>query len=167
MYKWFYICITRLCLALIFSGVVPIFTSQSILLAQSKKKNPAQASKYAKRGSAKAKKKDYAGALKDFQRALRLNPSASNKKRVSQLASIIKKSGSNKTSSGITRAKMPRVSDIPTISPVKYANDIYNIAEAFEMSTRNLARATSILEGKQKKKYLSSLKKKLRNFVVI
>ena len=219
MYKWFYICITRLCLALIFSGVVPIFTSQSILLAQSKKKNPAQASKYAKRGSAKAKKKDfngaladykkayqlnpstnykkkvqqltslakkqgggkqsrgkvskkqaaqaskyakrgsakakkkdYAGALKDFQRALRLNPSASNKKRVSQLTSIIKKSGSNKTSSGITRAKMPRVSDIPTISPVKYANDIYNIAEAFEMSTRNLARATSLLEGKQKKK---------------
>ena len=30
-------------------------------LAQSKKKNPAQATKYAKRGSAKAKKKDYRG----------------------------------------------------------------------------------------------------------
>ena len=47
---------------------------------------------------------------------------------------------------------MPKVSNIPTISPVKYANDIYNIAEGFEMSTRNLARATSILEEKQSKK---------------
>ena len=47
---------------------------------------------------------------------------------------------------------MPKVSNIPTISPVKYANDIYNIAEGFEMSTRNLARATSILEDKQLKK---------------
>ena len=42
--------------------------------------------------------------------------------------------------------------DIAAISPVKYANDIYNIAEAFEMSTRNLARATNILENKQNKK---------------
>ena len=47
---------------------------------------------------------------------------------------------------------MPKVSDIPNISPVKYANDIYNIAEGFEMSTRNLAKATDLLEGKQKKK---------------
>ena len=219
MIRWFYILTTRLCLALIFSGVAPIFTSQPILLAQSKKKDPAQASKYAKRGSsrakkkdfkgalsdykkayqlnptanykkkvqqltglakkqggsnqskgkvskkqaaqaskyakrgsAKAKKKDYAGALKDFQRALRLNPSASNKKRVSQLTSIMKKTGNRQTASRKTKAKMPKVSDIPNISPVKYANDIYNIAEAFELSTRNLAKATDLLEGKQKKK---------------
>jgi len=219
MNRWFYILTTRLCLALVFSGVAPIFTSQAILLAQSKKKNPAQASKYAKRGSsrakkkdfkgaladykkayqlnpsanykkkvqqltslankqgggkqskgkvskkqaaqaskyakrgsAKAKNKDYAGALKDFQRALRLNPSASNKKRVSQLTSIMKKTGSSQTAGRTTKAKMPSVSDIPVISPVKYANDIYNIAEAFEMSTRNLARATDLLDNKQKKK---------------
>ena len=219
MYRWFYICTIRLCMALIFSGVAPIFTSQAILVAQSKKKNPAQASKfakrgntraknkdfkgalsdykkafqlnpsasykkkiqqltslaakrgggkkskgkvskkqvaqaskYAKRGSSKAKKKDYAGALKDFQRAQKLNPSNSNKKRISQLASIMKKSSGGQSSRRRTKAKMPKVSDIPTISPVKYANDIYNIAEAFEVSTRNLAKATNLLENKQKKK---------------
>ena len=59
MYRWFYICTTRLCLALIFSGVAPIFTSQAILIAQSKKKNPAQASKFAKRGNVRAKNKDF------------------------------------------------------------------------------------------------------------
>ena len=116
------------------------------------KKQVAQASKYAKRGSSKAKKKDYAGALKDFQRAQKLNPSNSNKKRISQLASIMKKASGGQSSRRRTKAKMPKVSDIPTISPVKYANDIYNIAEAFEVSTRNLAKATNLLENKQKKK---------------
>jgi tetratricopeptide (TPR) repeat protein len=124
------------------------------------KKQAAQASKYAKRGSAKAKKKDYAGALKDYQRAFRLNPSASNKKRVAQLTSIMKKSGNNQIAKGKTRARMPKVSSIPTISPVKYANDIYNIAEAFELSTRNLAKATDLLEVKEKKRIeLANLQK--------
>lgn len=219
MIRWFYILTTRLFLALVFTGALPLFAPQSILIAQSNKKNPAQASKYAKRGSAKAKKKDfkgalsdykkayqlnpnsnykkkvqqltslakkqtggkqsnskvskkqaaqaskyakrgsakakkkdYAGALKDYQRAFRLNPSASNKKRLAQLTSIMKKSGNNQIAKGKTRARMPKVSSIPTISPVKYANDIYNIAEAFELSTRNLAKATDMLEGKEKKK---------------
>ncbi len=219
MIRWLYILTTRLCLALVFAGVIPIFTSQSILFAQSSKKNPAQASKYAKRGSAKAKKKDfrgalsdykkayqlnpsanykkkvqqltslakkqgggkqsnsrvskkqaaqaskyakrgsakakkkdYAGALKDYQRAFRLNPSTSNKKRVTQLSSLVKKTGNRQFAKGKTRAKMPKVSSIPTISPVKYANEIYNIAEAFELSTRNLAKATDLLENKEKKK---------------
>ena len=219
MIRWLHILTTRLCLALAFSGVIPIFTSQSILIAQTNKKNPAQASKYAKRGSAKAKKKDfrgalsdykkayqlnpnanykkkvqqltslakkqggskqsnskvskkqaaqaskyakrgsakakkkdYAGALKDYQRAFRLNPSTSNKKRVTQLTSLVKKTGNRQVAKGKTRAKMPKVSSIPTISPVKYANEIYNIAEAFELSTRNLAKATDLLENKEKKK---------------
>ena len=219
MIRWLYILTTRLCLALVFSGVIPIFISQSILFAQSSKKNPAQASKYAKRGSAKAKKKDfrgalsdykkayqlnpsanykkkvqqlnslakkqgggkqsnskvskkqaaqaskyakrgsakakkkdYAGALRDYQRAFRLNPSTSNKKRVTQLSSLVKKTGNRQVAKGKTRAKMPKVSSIPTISPVKYANEIYNIAEAFELSTRNLAKATDLLENKEKKK---------------
>ena len=219
MNRLFYIWTTRFCLALFFLGIAPEITSNTILIAQSKKKNPAQASKYAKRGSAKAKKKDfrgalsdykkayqlnpssnykkkvqqltalakkqsggksskkkvsskqaaqaskyakrgsakakkkdYAGALKDFQKALRLNPTSSNQKRVKQLSSILKKSGKSSASRKPTKARMPKVADIPTISPVKYANDIYNIAEAFEMSTRNLARATNILENKQNKK---------------
>ncbi len=219
MNRLFYIWITRLCLALLFLGVTPNIASPAMLVAQSKKKNPAQASKYAKRGNAKAKKKDYrgalsdykkayqlnpssnykkkvqqltslakkqagskgsskkvskkqaaqasqyakrgnakakkkdyAGALKDYQRALRLNPSSSNQKRVKQLTSLVKKSGKSTASRKATKARMPKVADIPTISPIKYANDIYNIAEGFEMSTRNLARATSILENRQNKK---------------
>ena len=48
----------RLCIALFISAVLPVDTAQSLTYAQVKKKNPAQASKYAKRGSAKAKKKD-------------------------------------------------------------------------------------------------------------
>ena len=115
------------------------------------KKRAAQDAQYAKRANAKAKKKDYAGALKDYQRAAKLNPTAANQKRVKQLANIVKKSGSA-PKRRTAKATMPKVSNIPTISPVKYANDIYNIAEGFEMSTRNLARATSILEEKQSKK---------------
>ena len=208
----------RLCIALFISGVLPVDTAQSLTYAQTKKKNPAQASKYAKRGSAKAKKKDYRGALSDFKKAYQLNPSANYKKRVQQLSSLAKKQGSSNSKGGkvskkraaqaaqyakrgnskakkkdyagalkdyqraaklnptaanqrrvkqltnivdksgpsstrrTAKATMPKVSNIPTISPVKYANDIYNIAEGFEMSTRNLARATSILEDKQLKK---------------
>ena len=116
------------------------------------KKQVQQATSYAKRGNAKAKQKDYAGALKDYQRAYKLNPSSSNKKRVQQLTSLAKKSGNRVASKSPTRAKTPRMSDIPVISPVKYANEIYNITEAFELSSRNLARATTYLDEKEKKK---------------
>ena len=96
------------------------------------KKQAAQATAYSKRGASKAKKKDYAGALKDYQRAVKLNPSASNKKRIQQLQTLLKRGNSQVASSSPTKAKVPKISDIPAISPVKYANDIYNIAEAFE-----------------------------------
>ena len=115
------------------------------------KKQIAQASAYSKRGNSKAKKKDYAGALKDFQKALQLNSSASNKKKVQQLQSILRKRGTN-VASNPTKAKVPKLSDIPRISPVKYANDIYNIAEGFELSSRNLAKATSFIDNKTSKK---------------
>jgi len=115
-------------------------------------KKAAQATAYAKRGNSKAKKKDYAAALKDYQKAYKLNPSSSNKKKVQQLQSILKKRGNQVASRNATKAKVPRLSDIPTISPVKYANDIYNIAEAFELSSRNLARATHYLDETDKKK---------------
>ncbi|MCS5547122.1 MAG: tetratricopeptide repeat protein, partial [SAR324 cluster bacterium] len=116
------------------------------------KKQAAQATAYSKRGASKAKKKDYAGALKDYQRAVKLNPSASNKKRIQQLQTLLKRGNSQVASSSPTKAKVPKMSDIPAISPVKYANDIYNIAEAFELSSRNLARATHYIDDKQKKK---------------
>lgn len=115
------------------------------------KKQMAQASAYSKRGNSKAKKKNYAGALKDFKKALQLNSSTSNKKKVQQLQSILRRRGTN-IASKPTKAKVPRLSDIPRISPVKYANDIYNIAEGFELSSRNLAKATSFIDDKHSKK---------------
>jgi len=128
-------------------------TSLSKKQSTSKKKpsnkKASQAVAFAKKGNAKAKKKDYAGALKDYQRAYKLNPTSSNRKRVQQLTSLVKKSGNNKSSSSTKRALVPKVAEIPKISPVKYANDIYNIAEAFELSSRKLARATNILDEKE------------------
>ena len=72
MNRLFYIWTIRFCLALLFLGIAPEITSNTILVAQSKKKNPTQASKYAKRGSAKAKKKDFRGALSDYKKAYQL-----------------------------------------------------------------------------------------------
>ena len=114
-------------------------------------KKAAQAVALARNGNAKAKKKDYVGALKDFQRAYRLNPTSSNRKKVQQLTSLVKRSASAKAPSSSTpkRAVVPAVSNIPKISPVEYANDIYNIAEAFELSSRKLERATTILDKKE------------------
>ena len=125
--------------------------SQSSSKKKPSKKAVAQASSFSKRGNSKAKNKDYRGALKDFQAAFKLNPSASNQKKIQQLTSILKKSEQNVTSQP-TKAKVPPVSDIPKLSPVKYANEIYNIAEAFELSSRNLARATTVLESSDAKK---------------
>lgn len=213
-----YLWTTRFILAVSMVGILPISNSSAFIQAQSKKKNPAQASKYAKRGSSKAKKKDYSGALSDYKKAYQLNPSSNYKKKVQQLTSLAKKQGSRKSSSKKpskkqvaqasayakrgnskakkknysgalkdfqsayklnssasnkkkiqqlqsilkksrntvaskpTKARVPKMSDIPTISPVKYANDIYNIAEAFELSSRNLARATNYLDDKASKK---------------
>ncbi|MEC7854295.1 MAG: hypothetical protein VX924_02910, partial [Candidatus Neomarinimicrobiota bacterium] len=90
----------RLCIALFISAVLPVDTAQSLTYAQVKKKNPAQASKYAKRVSAKAKKKDYRGALSDYKKAYQLNPSANYKKRVQQLSSLAKKQGSSNRKGG-------------------------------------------------------------------
>lgn len=116
------------------------------------KKQAAQAASFAKRGSSKVKKKDYTGALKDYQRAVKLNPSSSNKKRVARLLSLLKKNTGSNSSPQTRRVQIPSVSDIPKISPVKYANDMYDIAEAFDLSSRNLARAANALEVKEKKR---------------
>ena len=136
--------------------------SSKITSRKPSKNQIAQASAYSKRGNSKAKKKDYAGALKDFQKALQLNSSASNKKKVQQLQSILRKRGTN-VASNPTKAKVPKLSDIPRISPVKYANDIYNIAEGFELSSRNLAKATSFIDNKTSKKKPQLIKHQKKN----
>ena len=100
------------------------------------KKRAAQAAQYAKRGNSKAKKKDYVGALKDYQRAAKLNPTAANQRRVKQLTNIVDKSGPSSTEE--PQGNNAKSFKYPNDKPVKYANDIYNIAEElFEMSTAN------------------------------
>ena len=74
-----YLWTTRIILAIAVVGILPVQNNTSILVAQSKKQKATQASKYAKRGNSKAKQKDYAGALRDFQRAYKLNSSNSNR----------------------------------------------------------------------------------------
>jgi len=101
--RLFYLWTTRLLLALSVIGFVPNSINTSLVVAQSKKKNPAQASKYAKRGSSKAKKKDYRGALSDYKKAYQLNPTANYKKRVQQLTSLAKKSGSSSSNKKPTK----------------------------------------------------------------
>ena len=97
MSRFNFILTLRLCVALFITSALPIEPSQAFVFAQSKKKNPAQATKYAKRGSAKAKKKDYRGALADYKRAYQLNPNANYKKRVQQLTSLAKKQSGSKS----------------------------------------------------------------------
>ena len=104
--RLFYLWTTRLFLALSLVGFVPYSVNTAVVTAQSKKKNPAQASKYAKRGSSKAKKKDYRGALSDYKKAYQLNPTASYKKRVQQLTSLAKRSGGSSSSKKPTKKQV-------------------------------------------------------------
>ena len=94
-----YIWTTRFILAIALVGILPVPNNTSIVLAQSKKAKASQASKYAKRGNTKAKKKDYRGALSDYQKAYKLSPSKNYKKKVQQLTSLAKKQGGKKPSS--------------------------------------------------------------------
>jgi len=80
-----YIWTTRFILAVSLAGILPAPNNSTVLVAQSKKAKASQASKYAKRGSSKAKKKDYKGALSDYKKAYQLNPTSNYKKRVQQL----------------------------------------------------------------------------------
>ena len=82
---------------MLIAGFTPDSPSGVNLIAQSKK-NPSQAAKFAKRGSAKAKKKDFTGALSDYKRAYKLNPTSNYKKRVQQLTSLARKQSSGSKS---------------------------------------------------------------------
>ena len=93
-----YIWTTRFILAIALVGILPVPNNSSIVLAQSKKAKASQASKYAKRGNSKAKKKDYRGALSDYKKAYKLSPSKNYNKKVQQLTSLAKKQGGKKSS---------------------------------------------------------------------
>ena len=72
--RLFYLWTTRIILAIAVAGVLPVQNNAQVVFAQSKKQKASQASKYAKRGNSKAKKKDYKGALSDYKKAYQLNP---------------------------------------------------------------------------------------------
>ncbi|MFQ6612746.1 MAG: tetratricopeptide repeat protein [Fidelibacterota bacterium] len=161
--------IAKILVISLLAGVMPV---QTDLAAQTKKKRTstkkkapkkssknkriAQANALVKRGISKAKKKDYNGALKDLIRAYKLNPSKTTKKRILQLQAYIKKTSKAKKTTLAkkkpTRAKVPALDKIPGINTVDYANQLYSITEAFEISSRELARATSFLEPAAVKK---------------
>lgn len=105
------------------------------------KKKAAQAKSLVKRGTAKAKKKDYAGALKYFKQAYKLNPSSSIKKRIQQLQSILKK-GTKVAAKKKLKRELP-----PKISVTDFADELYSITEALNISSNQLTRATSYLKG--------------------
>ena len=90
------------------AGFTPDSPSGVNLIAQSKK-NPSQAAKFAKRGSAKAKKKDFTGALSDYKRAYKLNPTSNYKKRVQQLTSLARKQSSGSKSTKPSSKKAAQV----------------------------------------------------------
>lgn len=116
------------------------------------KSKSSKAAAYTKRGITKAKKKDFKGALKDFLRAYKLSPSKSNKKRIRQLQTILKKSGSKKSLAAAGKPGINTIKTPPILNTVDFVSEIYGITQAFEISSRNLLRATSYLEPPPGKK---------------
>lgn len=120
-----------------------------------KNKKAAQAIAYVKRGNDKAKKKDFAGALMDFKRSYKLNPSNANKKRIQKVQAILKNSRSSRdplADGKVRKVRVPSVDKIPILNTLDFITDIYNITEAFEISSRQLSRATSYLQPAAGKK---------------
>ena len=84
--------ITRLVFTITLLGFLPISEISEVRaeLAEQKKKKKKkstskkkkQAAKYYKRGMAKAKKKDYEGAVKDLKKSFKLNPSKKQRLRL-------------------------------------------------------------------------------------
>jgi len=144
-------------------------TKKSDAKRQTKKKRPtakksrkkktsskalARANAYVKRGNQKARKKDYAGALKDFQRAYKLNPSKSTLAKIKKLQAILKKKKARPTKKRAKRPaappkkaeKKPAVSAVPKVSAVKLASELYDYTAELNTSRRRLAQATKFLE---------------------
>ncbi len=144
-------------------------TKKSSAKQQAKKKRPtgkksvrkktsskalARANAYVKRGNQKARKKDYAGALKDFLRAYKLNPSKSTQAKIKKLQAILKQRKARPTKRKTKRPtappkaveKKPTVSAIPKVSAVKLASALYDYTAELNTSRRRLAQATKFLE---------------------
>lgn len=114
----------------------------------------ARANAYVKRGNQKARKKDYAGALKDFQRAYRLNPSKSTLAKIKKLRAILKRQKAKPTKKQTKRTaaapktvkKKPAATTVPKVSAVKLASELYDYTTELNTSRHRLAQATKFLE---------------------
>ena len=97
--------IFRIIIAILFTGAIPISDGNSFRLNAMKaeinkkfsqsqkptKKDKKKATSYYKRGIKKAKKKDYKGALKDFEKSYKLYPNKKVKSKIDKINSILKK----------------------------------------------------------------------------
>ena len=153
-----YLWTSRLILTISLVGILPVSTQSAIVQAQSKKKNPAQASKYAKRANTKAKKKDYRGALSDYKRAYKLNPTSNYKKRVQQLTSLAKKqSGSNKSS------KRPSKKQIAQASAYSKRGNSKAKKKNYAGALKDFQKAYQLNSSSSNKKKIQQLQSILRN----
>ena len=157
--------ITRLVLSIALLGFFPISEVSEVRaeLAEQKKKKKKkstskkkkQAAKYYKRGMAKAKKKDYEGAIKDLKKSFKLNPSKKTKAQIGKLNKKIKtkepskdslKTDQNNPTESLSSKKYPR------INTAAYADELFNLTGELQSSNRDLARATRYLYDDSPKK---------------
>lgn len=110
--------------------------------SQSRSKRVAQASAYAKRANQKLKAKDYAGALKDFQRADKLNPSKKIKSYIERLTNLLKKREPVRQKPTVASAPAP-----PEPKSVYEVSDhIYQLTNELDAMIYRMGKAQSVLK---------------------
>lgn len=133
-------------------------SSKSKKLSAKQKK---QASSYYKRGMAKAKKKDYSGALEDLKKSYKLSPSKKTKSQIGKLSSLVKKQGSAPKGAEVEAIEsLPLVRKGPRVNTAAYADELFNLTGELKSSNRELARATRYLYDEKPKPQNVSLQPK-------
>ncbi|MFQ6616502.1 MAG: tetratricopeptide repeat protein, partial [Fidelibacterota bacterium] len=121
----------------------------------SREKRMALAKQYVNRGNKKLKARDYAGALKDFQRAQKLYPNKKTKSYVSKLTAMLKKrSQSQRRSRGAATGKeagrSPRRGVSRPLPPAAEPVDMAKISRSFSQMSARLDGLRREMERAQK-----------------
>ena len=130
-------------LLLLFTGILPVHTSELYAQRSTSKKSTkkkssgkkkrsknskskksssskkTQVKKYVDRGKKRYKAKNYRGALGDFKKAHKIAPSKTTNSYISRITGILKKGTSKKK--GVVKAKKP------TLSAMKLAGELYDL----------------------------------------
>ena len=150
-------------LLLLFTGILPVHTSElyaqrSTSKKSTKKKSPgkkkssskrksskrskgkkssaskkAQVKKYVDRGKKRYKAKNYRGALGDFKKAHKIAPSKTTNSYISRITGILKK--------GKSKKKVAVKAKKPTLSAMKLAGELYDLNNDLADSRRRMGRA--------------------------